>query len=194
MASDAAGAICVASAAAGPIWVASEAAGAISVAPAAAGPSCVAAPAAATPKPSADCAAPRAIAKPGSGGTATGLVETSSAATESRSNRWPTSMTLVVASGACASTVAHATATPAEPMGSDASTAVDSPSSATAVSATVSSSASSRAASAPRLRATAVAASASVTTSTFCTPAFDTVRRSVSACDASGMHSRVAAT
>ena len=103
-------------------------------------------------------------------------------------------MTRVVASGTCASTAAHATATPAEPMGIDASTDVDSSSSPMIASDTVSSSASSNAASAPTLRANAAAASASVTTSTFCTPAFDTVWRKVSACDASGRQSRVAAT
>ena len=102
-------------------------------------------------------------------------------------------MTRVVDSGTCASTAAHATAAPAEPMGIDASTDVDSSSSPTTSSATVSSSASSNAASAPTLRASAAAASAPFTTSTFCTPAFDTVWRKVSASDASGRQSRVAA-
>ena len=103
-------------------------------------------------------------------------------------------MTRVVGSEACCSTAAHATAAPAEPIGIDASTDVDSSSSPTTVSDTVSSSASSSAASAPTLRANAAAASVSATTSTFCTPALDTVWRKVSASDASGRQSRVAAT
>ena len=96
--------------------------------------------------------------------------------------------------GTCCSTAAHATAAPAAPIGTDASTDVDSSSSPTTVSDTVSSSASSNAASAPTLRASAAAASASATTSTFCTPALNTVCRRVSACEASGRQSRVAAT
>ena len=79
-------------------------------------------------------------------------------------------------------------------MGIDASTEVDSSSSPMTASETVSSSASRSAASAPALRASAAAASVSATTSTFCTPAFDTVWRKVSASDASGRQSRVAAT
>jgi hypothetical protein len=58
----------------------------------------------------------------------------------------------------------------------------------------VSSSDSSNAASAPTLRASAAAASVSATTSTFCTPALNTVWRRVSACEGSGRQSRVAAT
>ena len=61
--------------------------------------------------------------------------------------------------GTCASTAAHATAAPAEPIGTDANTDVDSASSPTTVSDAVSSSASSNAASAPTLRASAAAAS-----------------------------------
>ena len=100
----------------------------------------------------------------------------------------------MAASGACCNTAAHATATPAEPMGIDVSTDVDSSSSPITVSDTVSSSASSSAASAPTLRASAAAASVSDTTSTFCTPALATVWRRVSASDTSGRQSRVAAT
>ena len=154
----------------------------------------VAGPAAANPDLSAVSAAPRAIAKPGSGGTCTGAVELSSAAMESRSRRCPTNMTEVLASGHCCSTAAHATAAPAEPMGIDVNTDVDSASVSRTASDTVSSSARSSAASAPTLWASAAAASASVTTSTFCTPALDTAWRSVSACDGSGRQSRVAAT
>jgi hypothetical protein len=100
----------------------------------------------------------------------------------------------VPASGACANTAAHAAATPAEPIGIDASTDVDSSSAPMTASATVSSSDSRSAASTPTRWASATAASASVTTSTFCTPALVTVWRRVCACDGSGRQSRVAAT
>ncbi|PEG33590.1 hypothetical protein CQY20_30040 [Mycolicibacterium agri] len=164
------------------------------MASAATGPIAVAASAGYNAGELAVCAAPLATAKPGSGGTSTGIVERSSAATESRSSRWPTNMTRVAASGTCCSTVAAATAAPAVPIGAVASTDVDSASSSTTVSAAVSSAANSSAASAPALRANAAAASASVTTSTLGTPASATLWRRVSACDSSGRQSRVAAT
>ena len=162
---DDAGASCVDSAAAaatGPSCVASPAAGA----------TCVGGPNTGGAANAAVFAAPRASAKLALGGTSTGVVARISVATDSRSERCPTSITRTGASPPCArsSTATHAAAAPAEPMGTESSSAVVDSSDPTFVSVTVSSPASSKAASMPVLRTRAVAASSSETTSTLSTP------------------------